>query len=257
LQPWNASATKFLFPTGIPARTNRIYLIKKFYETDFLKNAVWSFFRPWDPSDKRWCREFLKDYSDEEYNQFFNACENKIDDRYLECKLNITSDNWDKSDFAKDPGWFDPSIFSNTLFSLITEGVRENESEINSRFLTEKTWRTIINRHPFIFSSTPDMYNYLKEQGFKTFEEYMLIKEYGNIENEIDRLDAIVTNVEWFLNNCHLYEDQIRSDIEHNYNLFFKKVEENYSLLNLLKSQYGISNKEITYWFEQKGLFPS
>jgi hypothetical protein len=252
LQPWNPLATKFLFPTGIPGRTNRLYLIKRFYEIDFLKNAEWSFFKPWDSGDKQWCREFMKDYSDEDYDRFFEKCERKIDPRYIHCKLNTSPDNLSVSEFENDPAWFDPTIFSNTVFSLITESVREGESNLDTRFLTEKTWRTIVNRHPFIFSSTPEMYNYLKSQGFKTFEEYMLIEDYGNIIDELERLDAIIKNVEYFLNNFKRYEDQIKQDIEYNYVLFFKKIEENYKLLDLLNTQYNISKEELAFWFEQK-----
>jgi len=252
LHPWNIHATKFLFPTGIPARTNRLYLIKHFYETNFLKNAEWSFFKPWDSGDRQWCREFMDDYSDDEYQQFFATCERTIDSKYIKCKLNASSNDSSITEFERDPSWFDPDIFSNTLFSLITESVREEESNLDTRFLTEKTWRTIVNRHPFIFSSTPEMYNYLKSQGFKTFEEYMLIKDYGNIVNEIERLDAIVKNVEYFLNNATLFETQIKADIEYNYELFFKKIEENYKLLSLFNTQYNISKEELNFWFEQK-----
>jgi hypothetical protein len=252
LHPWNPLATKFLFPTGIPGRTNRLYLIKRFYEIDFLKNAEWSFFKPWDLGDKQWCREFMKDYSDEDYDIFFDKCERKIDPRYIHCKLTTSPDNLSVSEFENDPAWFDPTIFSNTVFSLITESVREGESNLDTRFLTEKTWRTLVNRHPFIFSSTPEMYNYLKDQGFKTFEEYMLIKDYGNIVDEIQRLDAIVENTKYFLDNFKLHEEQIKIDIEYNYELFFKKIRNNYNFLDLLNTQYSIGKEEINFWFEQK-----
>ncbi len=58
--PWNSSAGRFLFLTGVPSRPNRIGLLSKFYDKKLLSKGSWSFFPPWTDEDKTWCREHLK-----------------------------------------------------------------------------------------------------------------------------------------------------------------------------------------------------
>jgi urate oxidase len=97
------------------------------------------------------------------------------------------------------------------------------------------------------------MFDYIKELGFKTFENYMLIQDYAYLPNETDRLDAIVLNTKYFLENCNLYKDNIEQDIQHNYDLFFKLAEQNIEILNSIRDTYSIEQTELDKWFNQKG----
>lgn len=238
LKPWNPNAEKFLFLGGVPDRPNRINLLEKFYKANMLKDSVWTFFKPWTTEQATWCRNALELYSDSDYNKFLDECENSIDDMYINSKEygTHTNFNYNKSEWFKDPAWIDPSIFQNTLFSVVSEGISYRGH--SSNFLTEKTWRVFAQRHPYILAANNEMLQYVKDLGFKTF-------------NESSNLDQIVTDTRKFLE----IKPNVAEDVEYNYNLFFKLGEENSQVLEELKLKYNINQEDIDKWFNKTG-FP-
>lgn len=222
---WNHT-DKFLFLGGIPSRTNRINLLHKFYEQGMLSNAEWSFFPPWTDDDKQWCRHALKTLTDEQYDNFIAYCDRGVDALYADAKdyskLNGTQLKeqriYDK-EWLKDPGFIDPSVYANTCFSVIAEG-NAYPPATDFNFLTEKTWRAVANCHPFIIAGYPQQVEYAQRRGLKTFNEYFLIKDYHLIEDEYERLDAVVKNTAYFLDTYASNANSIAADIKHNYELF-------------------------------------
>ena len=258
LPKWNSESDKFLFLGGVPSRHNRISLLSKFYDKKMLDNCLWSFFKPWTESDKLWCREALNHYTNDQYHQFLDNCDRSIDDRYqaakdysrLDGKDLKNSDVHDK-DWCKDPSWIDPRVFEETLFSVISEG-NAYPPATDYRFLTEKTWRTIIMRHPFVFAGEPEQYHYAKSKGLRTFEQYMLIDDYADIQYEDHRLDAVLKNTEYFLKSAKNNQHQISEDVEHNYNVFIDVAKYNQELLSHLIKEYALPVEQIDHWFNRK-----
>lgn len=222
---WNHT-DKFLFLGGIPSRTNRINLLHKFYEQGMLSNAEWSFFPPWTDDDKQWCRHALQTLTDEQYDNFIAYCDRGVDTLYADAKdyskLNGTQLKeqriYDK-EWLKDPGFIDPSVYANTCFSVIAEG-NAYPPATDFNFLTEKTWRAVANCHPFIIAGYPEQVEYAQRCGLKTFNEYFLIKDYHLIEDEYERLDAVVKNTAYFLDTYASNANSIAADVKHNYELF-------------------------------------
>ena len=255
LPAWNSNAKSFLFLGGVPSRIDRINLLSKIYDAALLDTAVWTFFPPWTDSDKEWCRDALPDYTNEQYLKFISSCDKRIDDRYEQSKnySRITRDDWDEQDtysqpWVKDLAWINPQVFADTLLSIISEG-NAYDPATNYRFLTEKTWRTVAMRHPFIFAGYPEQFEYAKSLGLRTFEEYMLIKDYAYITDEHARLNAVVTNTKHFLENYSQNKDAIQQDTEYNYNLFISMGQEQELFLDTL----SIEESEKSYWFGQPG----
>lgn len=242
-QNWNSLATKFLFLGGVPNRLNRIGLLNKFRKADMMDCAEWTFFKPWTEEQEDWCRSYTSDY-----DQLLTLCRS-IDPVYEASKHYGTAPS--ANEWTKDTAWIDPTIFNSTVLSIVSEGV--NADDISSKYLTEKTYRVFVQRHPFLHASNPEMFDYIKELGFKTFENYMLIQDYAYLPNEEDRLNAIVLNTKYFLENCNLYKDNIEQDIQHNYNLFFKLAEQNIKILNSIRDTYNVEQTELDKWFDQKG----
>ena len=86
-------------------------------------------------------------------------------------------------------------LYSNTYFHLTVE-TRFDKGE--TPFISEKTWRPVVNLQPFIMIGNVGTLKYLKELGFKTFspfidESYDLeidpITRFSMIENEIKKLN--------------------------------------------------------------------
>lgn len=260
LPKFNPNTNKFLFLTGMPNRFNRIGLMSKIYETNLLDKCKWTFFPPWTELDKEWCRNHLSHYIDDEYNKFLTACVSSFDKRFETARLYYGSYNSDtdvvwhnilETEWIHAPTHIDSVVYESTSFSVISEG--PNYWTDDHRFVTEKTWRTFMHRHPFILAGWPDMMDYLKYLGFKTFEEYMLIKDYAYIKDENKRMDAVVTNTEYFLDNMHKHTEKILKDTEHNYNLFFHEVRKQEDIFNLFELTYGVPRQEIDYYFNCTG----
>ena len=257
---YNSVPNKFLFLGGVPTRNNRILLLSKLYDDKLLDHAEWSFFYPNKKEDQILCRNFLLHYSDAEYESFLKNTLKSIDQTYVEVikyfrDSNVSDEslNWGDikhCDFWKNPIYIDPAVFKKTSFSIISEGPNFWSSDYN--YITEKTWRTILYKHPFIFAGHPDQFRYLKKLGFKTFEEYMLIKDYAFIEDEESRLDTIVKNVEYWISNPEVRKHLI-NDVNYNFELLLSYAKTQDLFLTELKEKYSIDEAEFNQHFNSLG----
>lgn len=252
---FNRSSKKFLFLTGVPSRPNRIGLLSKFYEKNIIKDSIWTFFPPWTTKDKKWCRSYLSHYSNEKYKIFLKLCERKLDEKYDTAQdwLGDHSEDNEETEWgeirhtkwAKHPVYVDSSVYNETRLSVISEG--PNYWGGDWEFITEKTWRTFLHKHPFVFAGHPDQFDYIKQLGFRTFENFLPIPDYAYIQKEDERLEAVVANTEFLLSNRE-YDNEIQEDIDYNYYLFFEWVKKQDNFVNNLVKNYGVDREEFDYW---------
>lgn len=138
--------------------------------------------------------------------------------------LNVTSDRTNPIDVRDG----DLIYHDNSYFSLITETLFfKNEMDVrNGIFLTEKTFRTIGLKHPFILLSPAGSLEYLKKVGYKTFapfinESYDLEeddnKRFELVWKEVQRLCSF-TPYKWLS-----WQEKIVPIVEYNYNHFWNK----------------------------------
>lgn len=252
---WNKFSNRFLYLGGVPSRTNRILLLSKFYDKGYLdpEKSKWSFFPPFTEEDKILCRNLLEHYSDDEYGKFLVAAENQIDERYSTVKKysRASGIDWKKekfleSDFFKDPNYINKSVFESTSISVIAEGHVYAPAN-DYRFLTEKTWRAVVNRHPFIMADNLQRKEFAKSLGLDLFEDFFRCQY-----DDHYHLDGVVDNVEHFLKIKNDCADKILEKIEHNFRVFFQIINNNESILFELKNTFDLKENEITYWFRQK-----
>lgn len=262
LPQWNAESNKFLFLTGVPSRTNRIGLLYKIYRENLLTQSVYSFFPPWTDNDKLLCRKILDFLDDDQYSDLIEKLPSKVDDLYDLGKEYTTANGKQiidkklhETDWFKDVSKIDASIFTNTVLSVISEGCVFPPGD-DYRFLTEKTWRTVCNNHPFLFAGHTDMYDYMKARGLRDVSNYVKIKEYGSIKDENERYEALVENIDSFLRNFRQHKDEISADIKHNHQVFLEGAEKNSQIIEFLKRQYSIDDNEIEYWFFRANFIP-
>lgn len=255
---WNPDADKFLFLGGVPSRPNRIGLMSKYYDAKLLGRGVWSFFPPWTDDDQQWCREHLSYYTDQEYNEFLEKCDCAVDEKYAVSKDYSRVSGKEMADrdlldspWLNDCGWIDPNVYRNTSVSIISEGSCYPPA-VDFEFLTEKIWRAVINNHPFIVADHPDRFTFMKRVGLKTFEEYLAVPGYAYLPNEDERLNMVVSNTEYFLDNVDKYKDQIAKDIEHNKSVMFAILERDKELIKWLKQELLVSDASIEKWLMAK-----
>ena len=96
-------------------------------------------------------------------------------------------------------------------------------------FISEKTWKPVLGLRPFVINGQTKIYQYLQDNGFKTFNHY-----FGNIEleqvKEFEVHDSIVSVIKYLvsLDKTHLlemYQDMLPA-LRHNKERFFEFAQE-------------------------------
>lgn len=115
---------------------------------------------------------------------------------------------------------FFEETYLRTWFSVITETFFDDEIE-NTFYLSEKIFKPMFAKHPFIIVGQPNAIKHLHTLGFKTFGKWW-DESYSDIDDPIQRLDAICklidslkqkTKEEWI----KMYED-MQHVLEYNSN---------------------------------------
>lgn len=198
LEKLNHISTKeniFLFLNG-NAREHRNYLLANFIKFDILKNSLYSFLQ-----------DVEHIWYDERYGERYNNILKHIIETgttYIPRFLSINHDNLEKA-----PWLFNKQVlelYEKTYFSVVGETIylktgnslskekRMSIGNLDAMFFTEKTYRSIAFKHPFILAHRPHALKTLREMGYKTFDPY-IDESYDDIENDWDRLDRIVSIV--------------------------------------------------------------
>lgn len=128
----------------------------------------------------------------------------------------------------------DINYFNDSYFSLVTEskclsdrliGDVSNELTMDSIFFTEKTYKPIIAKHPFILASTPNSLKVLNEIGFKTFHPF-IDETYDSVEDDETRLLLIMDEVEKLCNKTDTewleFQHNVKPIVEHNFNAMLR-----------------------------------
>ena len=117
------------------------------------------------------------------------------------------------------------AILSTDIHLIIETHYRKIQNHTIA-WITEKTWRPIVCKKPFLTYSTPGALGYIRDLGFKTFSPY-IDESYDNILDDTHRRNAVVKEVKRIsqlndndyqnlLNNC-------KHITEHNFQLLLNK----------------------------------
>jgi hypothetical protein len=143
--------------------------------------------------------------------------------------------------------YFNPDWYNETYFSLVSETTidsicfKYNKNNYAAPvFITEKTWKPIMFKHPFMIFGQPQILKYLKELGFETFNN-LFDESYDTIDNNNVRLDTIIKNIKhlersMFTANkktsTFTYDKLTEEKIQHNYHLFFNETVVEHRIVN-------------------------
>lgn len=123
--------------------------------------------------------------------------------------------------------------YNRTYFSLVVETMPDWDL-----FVSEKIFKPIAFKHPFIVMGSQYTLKYLKSLGFRTFG-HIIDESYDEIENFVDRMFAVIKIVNQlhqdYKSGMKLFDDPISQEvIEHNFNHFYNHSE----VEKLYKEQY-------------------
>ena len=137
-----------------------------------------------------------------------------------------------------------PKIVNDALWHIVTETV----FYYDKLHLTEKIFKPIVSKQPFMLLAAPGNLAYLKSYGFKTFEG-IIDESYDDIQDNDARIDAVVKQIKWY---CNLSQEEksrvieaIAPIVEYNFQHFYGKFKEIITdeLLNNTKTLF----KELDY----------
>jgi hypothetical protein len=121
--------------------------------------------------------------------------------------------------------------------------------------LTEKIFKPIVSKQPFMLLAAPGNLAYLKSYGFKTFDS-IIDETYDTIQDNDRRTEAVVEQLHWY---CNLTPGektdvikQLEPIIQHNFNHFYGEFRHIIAseLLNNTKTVFqdlGYDDRHINY----------
>lgn len=107
--------------------------------------------------------------------------------------------------------------------------VTETVFYYNKLHLTEKIFKPIVMKQPFMLLAAPGNLEYLRSYGFKTFEG-IIDERYDQIKDNDRRVEAVVDQLNWYCNLSEADKQQvirrIEPIVEHNFNHFYGEFKE-------------------------------
>jgi len=170
------------------ARSHRIALLGLMYDQDLVDKGFYSYLHA-THADRHLntiehCVETLP-YS----NNIKNICKKNILSRLDQFPLKLnTEPDYNATDFMSS----DIDYYRKSYFSLVTESLYlSNEKSI---FFSEKIFKPIVMKHPFMIVNAPDTLKTLRNLGYKTFGS-IIDEGYDHIQSHSERLVSIVNEV--------------------------------------------------------------
>lgn len=123
---------------------------------------------------------------------------------------------------------------SKVYHKIFLELICETYFSGNTFFITEKTWRTVINRTPFILHGPVDFLKNLRKLGFRTFSSWWS-EEYDSYGHQL-RIEKILKLVEQIAQLpteelIDMYHD-MQEVLDHNQNLLMSLTEKDFLRVN-------------------------
>lgn len=199
-------------------RQSRIDLLEHMLKYDLVKDSYYSFIGS--------SRGTLSTNELVDMLQNYDNYTNIVNNRNI-LPLNLTSKLYDGEQWTADLMEEDSIYYENSYFSVITETLfydmfssplpRLGHVEtVNGAMVTEKTYKAIAMKHPFILVARPYTLKLLRERGYKTFSPF-IDESYDEILDDKLRLDVIANEINR-LSKTNLIEftHQVKDIVEHN-----------------------------------------
>jgi len=230
---WNPDAKQFLFLTGKPNKINRIRLLWKLHKQNLLPHAIWSLFV--NNENKQSAYEHVPELDYRDFELFVTQFASNPDQIQV-----VQNPNMDLH-YGGIP--FEHDLFQRTRFRVIAETGMEHPKP----WITEKTWITIANNHPFVMAGDRGTCQRLQQMGFRTFENYLELLDYDKISKSEQRLDAVVENVKHLLTSTK-HDQVMLADVEHNRRRFLELGESNQKKLCDFFSNANIPQQQMEFY---------
>lgn len=162
-----------------------------------------------------------------EYRKSTSAC-----DEITERELNAWNDKFlpmtvDNTDFQVNwASWRSPELYNKTLFSVILETAQHDYGG-TALFLSEKIFKPIIHRQPFVVFGHKGINTFLRSLGLRTYEQWFDVIDFDLETDPVMRYKKLlrqVNEIVKYLKSLSI-QDRVkwrflnREVLDHNYNL--------------------------------------
>ena len=218
---------KFLCFNRVP-RPHRMMIASKMKQHGFLDKGFFSFYEDDCMDSVAMKQDFLDNFQwDQEYPTYQQANQHFCDfvDQDIPCVLNRTPDRDNPVSLTAD----DIDYYRDSYFSIVNETLFYKHDTMNlslnfaATFLSEKSWKPIMMKHPFILIGPHRALNMLKNAGYQSFHPF-IDETYDHVEDDHTRMEMAwqeitrlitMSDDEWLL-----IQKKIAPIIEHNFRHF-------------------------------------
>ena len=237
---------KFMF-LNRGARPHRIIALSELYNRNLLQKCCLSFY------DNSICKPAVTELAPRLAPSVI-ANHDNVFSTMLPVELTLTPDYYNMYHLTDE----DITLHQNTLFSLISETLfcsnldkfsdasddfLRNAMCFPCDFLTEKTWRTIKNKHPFIILGTVNSIKTLRDLGYKSFSPY-IDESYDQIQDDEERLLAVINEVERLCNmsdeDTKIWLENVHQITKYNFEFFTNNSPESFKFESRPKKVYVV-----------------
>jgi hypothetical protein len=191
-------------------RSYRNYFVSKLVEADLLKDGLVSY-------------NVANDYKSTWQKEIDNPFSKLSDNAVAHIQKHLVGIDHLAIDSATVAGWESaniPRTTSNSFWHVVTETV----FYYNKQHLTEKIFKPIVSKQPFMLLAGAGTLEYLKGYGFKTFSS-VIDESYDSIQDPDDRINAVVEQLRWYCSRSATEKsrviDALTPVIEHNFQHFY------------------------------------
>lgn len=121
-------------------------------------------------------------------------------------------------------------------FTIVTEAIYNDHNEYNYPFITEKIWRTICHKKPFVLIGQINTLSAFRELGYKTFSPY-IDESYDEMDDSrrcFKAFDEAHKLIKMDAQDFGQFLKECRSTLSHNQKNFEKRLSKAYSFFNRL-----------------------
>jgi hypothetical protein len=153
---------------------------------------------------------------------FLQSCPRTLDLEYLQNLKNIDNTQFHHLDSYYPIQYPTNLNLIHYYYDIFVDIVTETVFSQDSFFVSEKTWRPIITRRPFIIMSNRNFLANFKRLGFKTFSQWW--DESYDLYNSQDRIQQVEKILEiiagWTTGELSSKLLEMQEILDHNYNVF-------------------------------------
>lgn len=226
------SNKKILFLTGKPLSPNRLPVLNLLDKGIFHNSITVSLF--WNDSLYDHAKIVTR-LSHDRIKELVKKYQGSPD------QAQISNEQSTTGDFHMSGVPYDYTLYKKNQISLVPETRVEYSWEFN--YCTEKTYKTILNCHPFIILGQPGTLSHLNERGYDCFQDLLPEPDYDQLD--ISTPEQLIKNWTKIENNCEALMNADKT-------IVWKKCQANYTRLlkeneEMLSSVHHATENQIVY----------